>query len=289
MELDQHTISCLQQSVPDGFKLRNTLSIDRQKPRKYRVVLYARSSDSTELKWRSGWITSGKPRGRDAIAEGIILSNVTAADWEALQKKSSSDAPMESAPPREHAVRTAAPAIGSLQEPGLAGAERSRDPNWGGRRDYTGRPFGSLGRAAQRARALNLRQELQDAVPGAFNLSASSLEEVVRAWIEFEPEWAEDAKKRYLNKGTYSTSQAAKKIRRAKGAEMRARVLTAAADEFRIESIETLDLVVKDAAKSISAAAEMEDVSEIKAAFTSTYIWFFSSPACRARTWVCTL
>ena len=57
------------------------------------MVLYARSRDSTELKWRSGWITSGKPRGRDAIAEGIILDNVTAADWEALQQKSSSDAP----------------------------------------------------------------------------------------------------------------------------------------------------------------------------------------------------
>ncbi|CAB1110881.1 unnamed protein product [Ectocarpus sp. CCAP 1310/34] len=90
-------------------------------------------------------------------------------------------------------------------------------------------------------RALTLRQELEEAVPGAFNLSASSLEEVVRAWIEFEPEWAEEAKRRYLNKGTYSTSQAAKKIRRAKGAEMKARVLAVAADEFRAESIELLD------------------------------------------------
>ncbi|CAB1112280.1 unnamed protein product [Ectocarpus sp. CCAP 1310/34] len=60
MELEQEMISALQQSV----KLRNTLSIDRQKPQKYRVVLYARSGDSAELKWRSGWITSGKPRGR---------------------------------------------------------------------------------------------------------------------------------------------------------------------------------------------------------------------------------
>ncbi|CAB1110028.1 unnamed protein product [Ectocarpus sp. CCAP 1310/34] len=109
-------------------------------------------------------------------------------------------------------------------------------------------------------RALTLRQELEEAVPGAFNLSASSLEEVVRAWIEFEPEWAEEAKRRYLNKGTYSTSQAAKKIRRAKGAEMKARVLAAAADEFRAESIELLDGVVSDVAKTISAAAEMNDV-----------------------------
>ncbi|CAB1115743.1 unnamed protein product [Ectocarpus sp. CCAP 1310/34] len=40
---------------------------------------------------------------------------------------------------------------------------------------------------------------------------------------------------------------------------MRAQLLAAAADEFRAESVETLDLVVKDAAKSISAAAEMAD------------------------------
>ena len=110
-------------------------------------------------------------------------------------------------------------------------------------------------------RAVRLREELENAVPGAFSLSPRTLQEVVRAWIEFEPEWAEDAKKRYLNKGTYRTSQAAKKIRRAKGAEIKARVLAAAADEFRAESIETLDLVVKDAANTITAAAETEDVS----------------------------
>lgn len=215
MELEQEVFSCLQQSVPDGFTLRNTLSIERKQARKYRVVLYARSrEDNTELKWRSGWITSGKPRGRDAIAEGIIISNVTAADWEAVRLHSSAYAPVESAQPRDSAAtfRTAAPAIGSLREPSLAGSERSQDPNWGGQRDYSGRLKGSLGRAARRQRALLLRQELATAVPGAFNLSADSLAEVVRAWVEFEPEWAEEAKKKYLNKGTYNTSQAAKKL-----------------------------------------------------------------------------
>lgn len=44
---------------------------------------------------------------------------------------------------------------------------------------------------------------------------------------------------------------------------MRARVLAAAADEFRAESMEILDLVMKDAAKAIKAAAETEDVSVI--------------------------
>ncbi|CAN0140893.1 unnamed protein product [Ectocarpus sp. 12 AP-2014] len=263
MELDQERVSYLQQLVPDGYTLRDKLRIERQKPRKYRLVLHSRSrANNTELKWRSRWITSRKPRGRDAVAEGTIIDEVTAADWDAVQLKNSAYAPVQRAPPRDStapAVRAAAPAVGSLQEPGLAGAQRSRDPNWGGQRDYSGRPFGKLGRAARRMRALTLRQELEEAVPGAFNLSASSLEEVVRAWIEFEPEWAEEAKRRYLNKGTYSTSQAAKKIRRAKGAEMKARVLAAAAGEFRAESIELLDGVVRDVAKTISAAAEMDD------------------------------
>lgn len=188
MELEERMVSCLQQSVPDGYTLRSILSIDRQKPRKYRVVLYARSRESNpELKGRSSWITSGTPRGRDAVAEGIILNKVTAADWEALQAKGSSWAPVESAPPRDCPTRTAAPEIGSLQEPGfalnLAGEERSLDPKWGGLRDYGGRPLGSLARAARRNRAVRLRDVLEDAVPGAFNLSPSSLQEVVRACI----------------------------------------------------------------------------------------------------------
>lgn len=79
--------------------------------------------------------------------------------------------------------------------------------------------------------------------------------------LEFEPEWAEDAKKKYLNKGTYNTSQAAKKIRRAKGVALKARVLAAAADEFHAESIEFPDGVLKDATKAISTAADMKDVS----------------------------
>ncbi|CAB1098494.1 unnamed protein product [Ectocarpus sp. CCAP 1310/34] len=53
---------------------------------------------------------------------------------------------------------------------------------------------------------------------------------------------------------------------------MRAQLLAAAADEFRAESVETLDLVVKDAAKSISAAAEMEDDTNTAVSVLSNYM-----------------
>lgn len=99
----------------------------------------------------------------------------------------------------------------------------------------------------------------------ARNLSARRVDEFVRSWLEFESEWKADAMRKYLNRnGTYNTSQAQKKIKLAREAELRNRVLKAAAYDFREESIAYLDEVLRDTSKAISAAAELEDVSKIK-------------------------
>lgn len=277
MELDmQALLQRVQGTLPAEYKL-GEVSVTKQAPRKYRVGLTAKHSGSQPLlRWRSLTITGRHAGCRDTAPELSALETITAQTWTDLAAKASQRDAIQHQPPATAASlvnkrqkRLASPAAGSLREPGAGGAERLRGSGAGGKREGCGRPKGTLGKAARRAKALELREQVVKAHPGAFSLSARRLEEVLRAWHAHEPELALEALKQFCRKGTASSnkSQAAKKIKRAREAESKARGLDSAAQEFRAESIAYFDRVLEDARKAIESAAEMEDVSILYSAY----------------------
>lgn len=263
MDPDTDALLHVKGTLPAEYEL-GELEVHRGAPRKYRIGLKARHSSQAGqplLQWHSRTFTTKSARGRDRAAESQACRTITAQTWLDLAAKTIQHEAIQQPPSRvTTGVRLAAPAPGSLQEPGVGGAERLRE-GCGGAREGAGRKKGSLGKRARRERATMLREELVKAFPGALELQAGTLAELLRAWKATEPEMADEAMKRYMNKGTYNTSQARKKIKRAREADLRARAVEAAADEFRADSIEYFDTVLRDAQKAISAAAALEDVS----------------------------
>lgn len=249
-------------TLPAEYEL-GEVEMHRAGPKKYRIGLKARHSSQPLLQWHSRTITTKCARGRDRGAESRAVGSITRETWLDLAAKTSQRTAIQTPPPRATpAVRLASPAPGALREPGVGGVERVR-ARCGGAREGAGRPKGCLGKAARRENALKLREELVKVCPHAHSLSAGKLEEVLQAWKEFEPEWADEAMKKYLKKGTYNKSQAKKKIKLVRDARIKAMAVEAAVYNFRELSMEYFGIVLKDAKNAISraAAAEREDVS----------------------------
>ncbi|CAB1096333.1 unnamed protein product [Ectocarpus sp. CCAP 1310/34] len=261
MVVEHELLQLVRATLPAEYDLGD-VEMHRSAQKKYRVGLKARHSSQPLLQWYSSTITTKCARGRNRDAESRALGSINRETWLDLAGKTSQRAAVQTPPPRViPAVRSACPAPGSLREPGAGGAERLRSAGCGGAREGSGRPKGALGKAARRERAVQLREELVNAFPDALNLSPGKLQETLQAWKEFEPEWSEEAMKKYLKKGTYSKSQARKKIKLARDAELKATAGKAAAYEFRAESMDYFSSLLKNATNAISRAAEQEDVS----------------------------
>ncbi|CAB1104517.1 unnamed protein product [Ectocarpus sp. CCAP 1310/34] len=229
MVVEHELLQLVRATLPAEYDLGD-VEMHRSAQKKYRVGLKARHSSQPLLQWYSSTITTKCARGRNRDAESRALGSINRETWLDLAGKTSQRAAVQTPPPRViPAVRSACPAPGSLREPGAGGAERLRSAGCGGAREGSGRPKGALGKAARRERAVQLREELVNAFPDALNLSPGKLQETLQAWKEFEPEWSEEAMKKYLKKGTYSKSQARKKIKLARDAELKATAGKAAA------------------------------------------------------------
>ncbi|CAB1096130.1 unnamed protein product [Ectocarpus sp. CCAP 1310/34] len=249
----------VQSTLPDGYTIRK-VAIDRKTARKYRLTIAVTSAgDADRLKWRSRWITKGKPRARLASAERECIDELSLLTWLDLQAMSATAEGVPSAPTRDGMLRDAAPEPGSLKEPGVGGTrKRPRNACWGGTREGAGRMKGSVGKRATRERAIALRQQLTQAIPDAFELSCWQLEEALAVWKEIEPELVDKARKKFLNKG-YSQSQALKKMKRARDAEARVVMRDVVAHDFREEQLKYFAKVRRDAAVVISASAVEEE------------------------------
>lgn len=181
MELDtQAPLQRVQGTLPAGYKLGD-VSVQRGASRKYRIGLTATHGTQPMLRWLSLTITTRSPRCRDTAAELSALGNITAQTWIDLAAKSSRRDATKVSPctlgKRQKGLTSPTP--GSLLEPTwYGGVERLRGAGVGGKREGSGRPKGTLGKAARRARALKLREEVPKAHPDAFSLGARRLEEV---------------------------------------------------------------------------------------------------------------